>query len=68
MMNCPGLDVAEKLTGACFLILIAVIKEYDNTLSFKSLSVLGEVFFGAPEPDFLFGTVPGGNDSADRFN
>ena len=47
---------------------IAVIDGYDVTSRFKSLSVLDEVFLDAPEPDFLFGIIPGGNNAADLFN
>ena len=41
---------------------------YDVSSRFKSLSVLGEVLVGAPEPDFLFGIIPGDNNSADLCN
>ena len=34
----------------------------------KSLFFLAKVFLGAPEPDFLFGTIPGGNNVAYLFN
>ena len=51
--------------GACFFNSTAAIDGYDGTSCFKSLSVLGEVFLGAPEHDFLFGTIPGGNNAAD---
>ena len=44
------------------------INGYDVTLRFKSSSVLGEVFLGAPEPDFLFGIIPGRNNASDLFN
>ena len=47
---------------------MAVIDGYDGTSCFKSLSVFVKVLLGAPEPNFLFGIIPGGNDAADLFN
>ena len=46
----------------------AVIDGYDVNSCFKSFSVFGEVFLGAPEPDFLFGIIQDGNNAADLFN
>ena len=47
---------------------MSVIGGYDDTSRFKSLSVLGEVFLGVPKPDFLLGTIPGGDNAAVFFN
>ena len=33
-----------------------------------SLFFFAKVFLGAPEPDFLFGTIPGGNNVAYLFS
>ena len=51
-----------------FFNLTKVIDRYDVISHFKSLSVLGEVFVGAPKPDFLFDIIPGGNNTTDLFN
>ena len=53
--------------STCFFNSTADINGYDNTSCFKSLSVLGEVFFRAPETDFRFSTIPGNNDAAHLF-
>ena len=45
-----------------------VIDGYDVVSRFKSISVLGEVFLGAPDSDFLFDIIPGGSNAADLFN
>ena len=57
-----------EANGACFFASTAVIDGYDATSRITSSSVLGEVSVGAPEPDFLFGIIPGGNIAAHQFN
>ena len=53
--------------GACFSIQRRLLVNMVLFHAFKSLTLLGEVFLGAPKPDFLFSTIPGGNDAANLF-